>query len=170
MSPGSGGPFDRLRRRLRHFDGLGDVRDFLAVGVELLRVPFDLSRLGLSRLLVRLDAPRRARGVRPVGGAALARARRLALYADVWLRYQRPPNPCLRRSLVLFGRLRRMGVPVTFCLGIRTEEPLGADGPVLGHAWLELGGQTILESEGGAAMRATTFRYPLDPPPQARFA
>jgi hypothetical protein len=133
---------------LCHFDGLGDVRAFLAVGVALMRVPLDLSRFGLSRLLVRLDASATARGcggVPRAPDAALVRARRLAHDADVWLRYQRPRNPCLRRSLVLFGRLCRMGLPVTFCLGIRTDEPLSADGPVLGHAWVELGGCAFLE-------------------------
>lgn len=160
------GPFGRLHSRLRHFDGPADVRDFLSIGVALMLAPVALSRLGLGRCLARLAASRKATPLADprTSEAALVRASRLALYADIWLSRLHAHNPCLRRSLILFARLRRTGVPVTFCLGIRNDKPLHSDQPVTGHAWLELGGKTILESEADAARLATTFRYPPDPP------
>jgi hypothetical protein len=153
--------FWRLRSRLRHFDGPGDVGEFLAIGVALAFSPIALSRLKLPQLLARLDAPSAphtasARDLLSVQGVRLSR------YADYWLGRLRPGNPCLRRSLALFWRLRRAGLPVTFCLGVRADQPLEADEPAAGHAWLELDGVAILESEATVARHATTFRYPLD--------
>jgi hypothetical protein len=159
------GAFCRLRARLRYFDAIADVRDFLAIGVKLALMPIVLSRLRLPQLLNRLDgtiAAPRARGALGAD-AATASGPRLALYADFWLRRLRPRNPCLRRSLVLFGHLRRAGVPVTFCLGIRTDQPLDAAAAVAGHAWLELDGRVILDSETAVENHVTTFRYPPRP-------
>lgn len=156
-------PSGRLHARLRHFDGPADVRSFLRIGVALALVPLALSTLGLQRVLARLDtargAPRR-RGSPVTAEAAVERGRRLAGYADFWLRYLRPRNPCLRRSLVLFERLRRAGLPVTFCLGICKDQPPGADEPVQGHAWLEMDGRVILEPEAAVARHLRTYRYP----------
>jgi len=159
------GAFRRLRARLRYFDGVAAVRDVLDIGAQLALMPIVLSRLPLPQLLNRLDgtiAVPRARGVRDAD-AAIACAQRLALYADFWLRRLRPRNPCLRRSLVLFGELRRAGLPVTFCLGIRADQPLDAVAAVAGHAWLELDGRVLLDSETTVEDHVTTFRYPLGP-------
>lgn len=155
--------FWRLRSRLRHFDGPGDVGEFLAIGAALAIAPIALSRLQLPQLLARVDVPPATHSVAlQARDSMAARAARLALYADFWLRRLRPGNPCLRRSLVLFWRLRRAGLPVALCLGVRSDQPLEADEPASGHAWLELGGDAILESEATAARYATTFRYPPD--------
>jgi hypothetical protein len=153
----------RLRRWRRHFTGPGDLITFLVIGTALLRAPHLLARGGLPRTLAQLDArPRLARGIRSDDAASIARAQRLALYADVWLRRLRLANPCLRRTLVLFGRLRRAGLPVRFCLGVRAGPALSADDPLDGHAWLELHGQPFLERSPLPAQHVTTFRYPED--------
>jgi hypothetical protein len=154
----------RLRSRLRHFDGPGDVGEFLAIGTALAIAPVALSRLKLPQLLALLDAPSAPHTAndRDLSSERGARAARLALYADYWLGRLRPGNPCLRRSLALFWRLRRAGLPVAFCLGVRSDQALAADEPAAGHAWLELDGVAILESETTVAHYATTFRYPLD--------
>jgi len=114
--------------------------------------------------LALLDAPSapHTANARDLSSERGARAARLALYADYWLGRLRPGNPCLRRSLALFWRLRRAGLPVAFCLGVRSDQALAADEPAAGHAWLELDGVAILESEATVAHYATTFRYPLD--------
>ena len=145
----------RWRVRLGHFQSPGDLRTLLTLGIRLALVPAALALLGLPRLLAR-DA---AAG-QPVPAVSLAQAQRLARYADVWLRRLRPRDPCLRRALVLFHRLRREGLPVTFCLGIRREGIGADDGQVTGHAWLELDGRVILESAATIAGQVCTFRYP----------
>lgn len=149
--------------RLRHFDGIADVWNFLWIGVALALIPRALSKFGLQRVLARLDAaPRgshRLEELNPVS-VSIEGARRLAVFADYWLRRLRFRNPCLRRSLVLFARLRRAGLPVTFCLGIRKNEPLGVDDPVQGHGWLELDDRVVLEPEAAISDYVRTYCYP----------
>lgn len=155
--------FGRLRKRLRHFDELAVVWNFLCIGVALALIPRALSTFGLQRVVARLDAaPRGSHRLEELNPASVSieQARRLAVFADYWLRRLRSRNPCLRRSLVLFARLRRAGLPVNFCLGIRKNEPLGVDDPVQGHAWLELDGCVVLEPEAAIADYARTYCYP----------
>jgi hypothetical protein len=152
----------RLRRWRHHFTGPGDFISFLAIGAALLRAPRLLARRGLPQTLARLDTrPGLELGNRSGDAAMIARAQRLARYADAWLRRLRLGNPCLRRTLVLFGRLRRTGLPVHFCLGVRTDKALSGADPLEGHAWLELDEQPFLErSPLLPAGQVTTFRYP----------
>jgi hypothetical protein len=56
-------------------------------------------------------------------------------------RVPRASGTCLTRSLWRTIALRRAGIAVDFVLGVRTD----AAGRPEGHAWLELGGQPLLE-------------------------
>jgi hypothetical protein len=48
------------------------------------------------------------------------------------------PATCLRQSLVLYGLLKRRGVPSRFCVGVAKR------GPALdAHAWIECDGVTL---------------------------
>lgn len=64
-----------------------------------------------------------------------------------------PRNTCLQRALSRYVLFRRRGVDVDFAMGVRP-----GDGPVTGHAWLELRGEVFRERE--AVDCARTFRYP----------
>ena len=48
---------------------------------------------------------------------------------------------CLHRSLVLYRLLRRRGVPVDLCIGVRKD-----NGDFSAHAWLEYNRQVLKES------------------------
>ena len=151
----------RLHRWRSHFSRPGDFITFLAIGAALLRAPRTLARRGLPRTLAKLDARSGPRlGSRADQVAVIARAQRLAFYADVWLRRLGLANPCLRRTLVLFGWLRRAGLPVRFCLGVWAGPALSADDALDGHAWLELHGQPFLERPPLLDDQVTTFRNP----------
>ena len=156
----------RLHRWRSYFSRPGDFITFLAIGAALLRAPRTLARRGLPRTLAKLDARSGPRlGSRADQVAVIARAQRLAFYADVWLRRLGLANPCLRRTLVLFGWLRRAGLPVRFCLGVWAGPALSADDALDGHAWLELHGQPFLERSPLLDHQVTTFRYPEDARP-----
>ena len=64
-----------------------------------------------------------------------------------------PRNTCLQRALSRSVLFRRRGVDVDFAMGVRPGE-----GPVTGHAWLELRGEVFREREAVDCTR--TFRYP----------
>lgn len=55
-----------------------------------------------------------------------------------------PPwrRTCLTRTAVLFHLLRRSGLPVELCIGVR-----GNDGKLEAHAWLERGRAPYMEAE-----------------------
>jgi len=63
---------------------------------------------------------------------------------------------CLRRSLVIYRFARLYGAPAVFCCGVSKE-----DGALVGHAWIELGGEKRFDPRADANF-ATTFSYPDD--------
>jgi hypothetical protein len=63
------------------------------------------------------------------------------------------PDTCLYRAVGRYSTLRRLGAPVRFVMGVRRE----GDG-LAGHAWVEVGGEVVLEPE--APRYEVTFAYP----------
>ena len=80
----------------------------------------------------------------------LARAVDLLLSADVLM--FKPV--CWKRAAVLHRYLLRNGINTRIIFGVRNE----AGGKVAGHAWLEAGGQPILES--APPEYVVTYRFP----------
>ncbi|NOG84542.1 MAG: lasso peptide biosynthesis B2 protein [Candidatus Scalindua sp. AMX11] len=64
-------------------------------------------------------------------------------------KYLAGKNPCLKRSLVLYHLLRKSGMEVTICFGVRFNTmllPAGSPQKRLeGHAWLLYKGKIFLE-------------------------
>ncbi len=63
-------------------------------------------------------------------------------------KYLRCKNTCLRRSLVLYYFLRKFGINVTICFGVRYTEMQPASHTqkkLDGHAWLLYNGEIFLE-------------------------
>jgi hypothetical protein len=67
-------------------------------------------------------------------------------------------HSCLRRSLVLFRSLRRVGYPVAIVFGISH-----GDGGLEGHAWLELENHPVAEPKGKVDSFRAIYRFPLPP-------
>lgn len=62
---------------------------------------------------------------------------------------------CLKRSLLLFYFLRNWGCDVRICFGV------AQDGTGLaGHAWVEVDGRPLAESEASLARFGAAFSYP----------
>ena len=68
---------------------------------------------------------------------------------------------CMRRSLVLFRFLRRLGFPAVIVFGIKRN----GGGELDGHAWIELDGVPVLEPGDPREEFAVAFLYPA---PQAQ--
>jgi hypothetical protein len=72
---------------------------------------------------------------------------------------------CLKRSLALYHQLRRSGMPVELCLGVRRSS-LGLAShmsklPLHGHAWLARGDTVLYEGSAKVlSVYAETYRYP----------
>ncbi len=83
----------------------------------------------------------------PDGEALKERAVR---YTDYLLgrKYLKGRNPCLRRSLILYHLLRKSGMDVHICFGVRFNEVQLASQKqkkLEGHAWLLYNGEIFLE-------------------------
>lgn len=65
---------------------------------------------------------------------------------------------CMKQSLILFYLLRQRGHPVRIHFGVAKK-----DGVLAGHAWLDLRGRPLGETQDPRAAYATTFSYPAAP-------
>ena len=113
-------------------------------------VPPLLRLMSLERLAGRLG--RRASIKTP------SASQQRAITARVEHVLRRLPEPwnqtCLTRSLVLYHLLRRSGIPLDLCIGVRREA-----GSMEAHAWLEREGKLYLEGEGASAFEEIA-RFP----------
>ncbi|MEB3826593.1 lasso peptide biosynthesis B2 protein [Phormidium sp. CCY1219] len=71
-------------------------------------------------------------------------------------RYCQPWANCLKKSLVLWGLLRRQGIDSELRIGVRREE-----GKFEAHAWVECEG-FVLNDSGNVRDRFATFDRPID--------
>jgi hypothetical protein len=78
-----------------------------------------------------------------------------------WLFYKKT---CLTRSLVLYHFLRKFGIEVHICLGVKKGESLretDSEKILQGHAWLTYNGNIFLEKNSlGAHSFKTTYCFP----------
>ncbi len=109
---------------------------YCRVAVAALLIPPLLRVISMERLVGSLG--RRARLKRP------SQSQQEAIAAAVDSLLNRLPAPwqrtCLTRSTVLYHLLRRSGVEIDLCLGVKPD----MDG-MRAHAWLEYGGELYLE-------------------------
>jgi len=125
----------------------------IRASVTAVVVPPLLSLVSFGRLcawLERTAAPGRPSALDP---AALAAWVDRLLYAL--------PGPwrhtCLKRSAVLYHLLRRAGLPVELCIGVRRVP----EGPLTAHAWLIREGAPYLEREASSSATHTPIaRFP----------
>jgi hypothetical protein len=91
---------------------------------------------------------------------------KIVKYTDYILGYNRLvyKNTCLKRSLVLYHFLRKYGIEVHICLGVKKGESLGeidSEKILQGHAWLTYDGNIFLEKNFlGTHNFKTTFCFP----------
>ena len=78
-----------------------------------------------------------------------------------WLIYKKT---CLKRSLVLYHFLRKYGIEVHICLGVKKGESLrevDSEKILQGHAWLTYDGNIFLEKNSfGVHNFKTTYCFP----------
>lgn len=112
---------------------------FLEIRFFSMVVPF-IARLFSFEGMLKIVEPRR-----PWRGAGLPTAEEIAVYVDRILgrRLLMRRQLCLRRSLVLYRFLRKLGLDVQINFGVA---PPGRSGRLKAHAWLSQKGKPFLES------------------------
>jgi hypothetical protein len=151
-----------LRKVRSNFGSLVEIFLFFRILILISLLPPMLRLLSFSRLMTVLTP--RVSG--PANGLDLGTSTdKIVKYTDYFI--SRSPwtgqNNCLKRSLVLFHFLRKSGIDVQLCLGVRYRvDPDRLPGDALeGHAWLLHNGNTFLEKR--AAVTKTyrvTYCFP----------
>ena len=86
---------------------------------------------------------------RPATAAEIADAQALARLAASAGNNTLGEGTCLRRALLLHGWLRRRGLDPVLQFGLPADAPPPATGRFSAHAWVELEGVPLLESDAG---------------------
>ena len=92
---------------------------------------------------------------RPATEAQMQNARDLARIIEIAGRHGPVQHSCLRRSLMLYGLLRRKCLRRTLELGLSTQPTTTA---FEAHAWVELEGKRLLDSDSAYAIFQHTAR------------
>ena len=131
-------------RRLDRWRGLDWRQRRILIGCSLgvAAVHTSLALLGYARTRGGVEACSRHRAPRSATPSELASARELAWLAALAGRQAVGEAACLRRSLLIYGLLRRRGLKPVLQLGIG---PQGAT--FQAHAWVDLEGAPLLESD-----------------------
>ncbi len=147
-----------MGRRLARWRAL-DWRDrgrLSACAVGLGIVHASLALLGYARTRRVVESLSWHPGPHRADAGEIEDARALAQLAAIAGRHGLVETTCLRRSLLLYGWLRRRGLQPVLQLGVGEHT-----GPFQAHAWIELEGVALLP--GDAGHRA--FTRPAHPAP-----
>ena len=153
-----------MGRRLQRWRAL-DGRDrwrLIGCVVGLWFVHASLAVFGYGRTRRMIERVSRRTPARAATPAEIADAQALARLAASAGANALGEATCLRRSLLLHGWLRRKGLQPALLLGLPTNAPAPAAGDFSAHAWVELDGVPLLESDA----RYRPF-VPASPAPQA---
>jgi len=129
-----------------NFDSATDFYNFIRVFILITIITILLKLISVKKILELFNPEFRSNEVREFEIIKLAR------YTDSLLNisFQYFDSNCLRRSLVLFCILRKIGIDVTFNVGIKSsglehDRDIKRIGKLDGHAWISLHNKIYLE-------------------------
>ena len=153
-----------MGRRLQRWRALDERDRWRLIGcvVGLWFVHASLAVFGYGRTRRMIERVSRRTPARAATSAEIADAQALARLAASAGANALGEATCLRRALLLHGWLRRRGLQPALLLGLPANAAAPAPGDFSAHAWVELDGVPLLESDAG--YRAFV---PASPAPQA---
>ena len=153
-----------MGRRLQRWRALDERDRWRLIGcvVGLWFVHASLAVFGYGRTRRMIERVSRRTPARAAMSAEIADAQALARLAASAGANALGEATCLRRALLLHGWLRRRGLQPALLLGLPANAAAPAPGDFSAHAWVELEGVPLLESDVG-------YRpfVPASPAPQA---
>lgn len=142
-----------FRKVKANFSSFEDVKLFINVFILLTVIPVLIKLFSLPKLM-NLLTPNDIKKYKNLSAEKLTekvvKFTDYILGCNFWIY-----NPkCLKRSIVLYHYLRKAGIDVHICFGVRINDevtdPLSVD-KLEGHAWLEYKGEIFLEKDAEMA-------------------
>ena len=162
-----------MGRRLERWRALsrGDQGRLLACVAGVWAIHLGLAVAGYARMRRAVERGSRHRQPRKATADEIAQARSLARLAAIAGRHALGDATCLRRSLLLYGWLRRRGLQPVLQLGVAATATPGQ--AFQAHAWVELDGERLSPADAGyrpfTANASTTVEDNAMPaPPQVQ--
>ena len=136
-----------MGRRLRAFSVLSwrDKRRLLTCTALLSLIHAALALAGYRRTRALIERLTRRRTFHPASASEIEDARALARLASIAGRHGPVEATCLRQALLLTAWLQRKGLQPTLQLGVPQQAHAGFQA----HAWVELDGARLLDSDVG---------------------
>ena len=140
-----------MGRRLQRWRALDERDRWRLIGcvVGLWFVHASLAVFGYGRTRRMIERVSRRTPARAAMSAEIADAQALARLAASAGANALGEATCLRRALLLHGWLRRKGLQPALLLGLPANAAAPAAGDFSAHAWVELEGVPLLESDAG---------------------
>ncbi len=143
-----------------NFDSFSDVELFIKIFILLSLLPLLIRLLSLPRLMKFLtpgdvkalkDLNQERTKEKIVRYTDYILSRNLLIYKTI----------CWKRALVLYHYLRKTGINVQICFGVRLPSMESKDKLLDGHAWLKYNGEIFLERDMEMAKTyKVTYIYP----------
>lgn len=137
-----------VRKIRANFNSFEEVGLFIRISLLITVLPFLVKLLSLSKLMEVLTP----RDLKVCNSLSLEKTQdKIVKYTDyiLGLNFWIYKTTCLKRSLVLYNFLRKFGINVHICFGVKYNEKLAdREAPkkkLEGHAWLLYNGNIFLE-------------------------
>ncbi len=138
----------RIIKKIRkNFTSFEEIRFFTQIVFLVTALPFLLKFSSIS-MLMRMLTPRALKNYENLDLERLSE--RIVVFTDYILRlnFWMYKGTCLKRSLVLYYLLRKLGINVHICFGVRYKRELSdkeVERALEGHAWLLYNGDIFME-------------------------
>jgi len=153
-----------VRKIRKNFSSLKDFLLFMQMSSLVAALPAMLKLFSIPGLM-KLLTPRLITNVNNIETDNVRD--KIVAYADYILSrsFWLCKGTCLRRSLLLYHFLRRAGINVQICIGVRYKKDSTQESPskvLEGHAWLLYRGQIFLERQATMAREyRVTYCFPV---------
>ncbi len=141
------GNLNFMRKIRANFSSLEEVELFIQIFLLITILPFLIKLLSIPKLM-KVLTPRNLKGYKNMD---LEKTKhKIVKFTDfiLGLNFWIYKSICLKRSLVLYHFLRKLGINVHICFGVKYNSELSdreAKKKLEGHAWLLYNGDILLE-------------------------
>ncbi len=154
---------DTVKKIRANFHSVQDILLFIQIVLMVSVLPLLIKQMTVSAMMRLLTPGKTKKNMKSKAGLLRDKVEKYTDYIlnrNFWI-YR---NICLKRSLALYYFLRKAGLDVQLCFGVRVienQKNVPANMNIEGHSWLMYKGEYFLERNPETAKTyTTTYSYP----------